>query len=40
MGHAVPITSPAAIRVLRGMIDQARSGASAFGDFLVLDADI
>jgi len=40
MGHAVPITSPAAIRVLRGMIDQARSGAEAFGDFLVLDGDI
>jgi len=38
LGHAVPVTSPAAISVLRGLIDQARGGAPAFEDFMVLDA--
>jgi len=39
LDHSVPITSPAAIRVLRGMTEQARSGDAAFGDYLVLDAE-
>lgn len=34
--HAVPITSPAAIRVLRGMIDRPSRGIEGIGDFLVL----
>lgn len=40
LGHSVPVTSPVAIRVLRGMMAQARRGADAFGDFLVLDAEL
>ncbi|WP_135501578.1 alpha/beta hydrolase [Roseovarius aestuariivivens] len=39
MGHAVPATSPAAITVLRGMIDQAARGAEAFADYMVLTAN-
>lgn len=36
--HAVAITSPAAISVLRGMIEQANSGAQAFKRYMVLTA--
>lgn len=38
LNHAVPATSPAAISVLRGMIGQAQSGRSAFGNYMVLKA--
>jgi esterase/lipase superfamily enzyme len=34
--HFVPVTSPAAVNVLRGMINQAGERASAFGDYMVL----
>lgn len=36
--HATPVTSEAAVRVLRGMIETARRGAGAFADYLVLSA--
>jgi len=37
--HSVPVTSPAAITVLRGLIAQAdRAGASGFADYMVLEA--
>ena len=36
--HFVPVTSPAAIDVLRGMINQAGKRAAAFGDYMVLGA--
>lgn len=36
--HFVPVTSPAAVKVLRGMINQAGERASAFGDYMVLAA--
>ena len=35
--HFVPVTSPAAVRVLRGMIAHAGERASAFGDYMVLE---
>lgn len=35
-GHTVPTTSPSAIQVLRGMIDQAAKGVQAFADYMVL----
>jgi len=38
LDHAVPITSPAAISVLRGLIAQAHGGAPAFDDSMVLKA--
>ncbi|MEO1139220.1 MAG: alpha/beta fold hydrolase [Pseudomonadota bacterium] len=38
LDHAVATTSPAAISVLRGMIDQANSGAGAFQRYMVLTA--
>ena len=38
LNHTVPATSPAAITVLRGLIDAARSGQSAFEDCMVLKA--
>lgn len=37
-GHSVPATTPAAVRVLRGMIQQAERGNSAFEKYLLLDA--
>ena len=37
-GHTVPTTSPSAIQVLRGMIDQAAEGIQAFADYMVLTA--
>ena len=40
LDHAVPVTSPAAISVLRGLMEQARSGAPAFEDFMVLEAEL
>lgn len=39
LDHAVPVTSPAAISVLRGLIDQALGGAPAFEDYMVLEAE-
>ncbi|MEM8777227.1 MAG: alpha/beta fold hydrolase [Pseudomonadota bacterium] len=36
LGHSVATTSPAAISVLRGLIDQAESGERAFERYLVL----
>lgn len=39
LGHAVPMTSPAAIRVLRGMIDEPRRETDGFGNFLKLRFD-
>ena len=38
LDHAVPLTSPAAISVLRGLIREARGGVPAFADFMVLKA--
>jgi esterase/lipase superfamily enzyme len=35
--HLVPVTSPSAVRVLRGMMDQAGERASAFGEYMVLE---
>ncbi len=35
--HFVPVTSPAAIAMLRGMINQAGERGSAFGDYMVLE---
>lgn len=40
LGHAVPVTSPAAIAVLRGLMEQAIDGAPTFEDYLVLDAEL
>lgn len=37
-GHMVPTSSPSAIQVLRGMIDQAAKGVQAFTDYMVLTA--
>lgn len=37
-GHTVPATSPAAITILRGMIEQATQGLQAFTDYMVLTA--
>lgn len=36
LNHAVATSSPTAISVLRGMMDQARAGGSAFEDYTVL----
>lgn len=36
MDHSVPVTSPAAISVLRGMMGQAAIGARGFEDYVVL----
>ncbi len=36
LDHAVPVTSPAAIKVLKGMIEQAEVGNAGFRDYLVL----
>jgi esterase/lipase superfamily enzyme len=38
LNHAVPATSPAAIRVLSGLIEQASSGDGGFEDYMVLEA--
>ncbi|SHM04448.1 Esterase/lipase superfamily enzyme [Roseovarius litoreus] len=38
LNHAVPATSPAAIRVLSGLIQQASSGDGGFEDYMVLEA--
>jgi esterase/lipase superfamily enzyme len=35
--HFVPVTSPAAVTVLRGMMDQVGERASAFRDYMVLE---
>ncbi|MEO0773012.1 MAG: alpha/beta fold hydrolase [Pseudomonadota bacterium] len=36
LDHSVPVTSPVAIRVLRGMIEQSEGGATNFRDYMVL----
>lgn len=36
LDHSVPVTSPVAIKVLKGMIEQAEDGASDFRDYMVL----
>ena len=36
LDHSVPVTSPVAIKVLRGMIEQAEVGGDNFRDFMVL----
>lgn len=38
LNHNVPISSPAAISVLKGMIAQAQTGEEAFRDYMVLTA--
>lgn len=38
LNHVIPATSPAAIAVLKGMIDQAKRGQRAFQDYMVLEA--
>jgi len=38
LNHSVPVTSPAAVGVLRGMIEQAWSGTTAFERYMVLSA--
>lgn len=40
LDHAVPVTSPAAIAVLRGLMEQARSGAPDFDDYMLLEAEL
>lgn len=40
LNHAVPVTSPVAISVLRGLLEQAAHGARAFKDYMVLQAEI
>jgi esterase/lipase superfamily enzyme len=37
-GHTVPATSPSAIRILRGMMEQVGQGIQAFTDYMVLTA--
>ncbi len=39
LGHAVPVTSPAAIAVLNSMIEQAEGGDVPFEDYTVLEAE-
>ncbi|MEO0371719.1 MAG: alpha/beta fold hydrolase [Pseudomonadota bacterium] len=36
LDHSVPVTSPVAIKVLKGMIDQAAGGAANFREYMVL----
>ncbi len=36
LNHSVPVSSPAAISVLKGMVQQSRSGVPAFQDYMVL----
>ncbi|MEM7598389.1 MAG: alpha/beta fold hydrolase [Pseudomonadota bacterium] len=36
LDHSVPVTSPLAIKVLRGMIEQAEGGAPDFRDYMML----
>ncbi|MEM7732635.1 MAG: alpha/beta fold hydrolase [Pseudomonadota bacterium] len=36
LDHSVPVTSPVAIKVLRGMIEQSEDGAENFRDYMVL----
>lgn len=36
LDHSVPVTSPLAIKVLRGMMEQAEGGAPDFRDYMVL----
>lgn len=38
LNHSIPATSPAAIGVLKGMIEQARGDVPAFRDYMVLTA--
>jgi len=38
LNHSVPVSSPAAIAVLKGLIAQAESGQQAFRDYMVLTA--
>ena len=40
LNHSVPVTSPAAISVLRGMMEQAETGTPAFEDYMVLDPEL
>lgn len=40
LNHAVAVTSPAAISVLKGMIEQSASGEPAFEDYMVLDPEL
>lgn len=39
LNHSVPVSSPAAISVLKGMVEQSRSGVPAFQDYMVLGAN-
>ncbi|MEM6589561.1 MAG: alpha/beta fold hydrolase [Pseudomonadota bacterium] len=36
LDHSVPVTSPVAIKVLKGMVEQSEAGADSFRDYMVL----
>ncbi|GAB4305238.1 MAG: alpha/beta hydrolase [Roseovarius sp.] len=40
LGHSVPLTSPAAIRLLRRMNEELRRGTATIGNFVVLKAEL